>query len=397
MSLEIATGFAGALGTSVQSDFAVRQVWGKVLRVHPKRALLMALLSKTMKGGKATAKKVEFSTQGEFVPSFTLTAAYPLGTETTFAIESNLALTDDTVAMCIGTGEQVIVRTRTSATSLTDILRGTGNVDAAPLVIGDKFVICQTAREEGVEDALSAIGSSPTLWHNWIQECEIDEAHTTLQKMQAQYNGDAISNNEMDVAFEFMCRTSRALHFQQKHVIAAGATGGGTYGQRVFGGALNYIQEFNENILTGVGNFTYSTLGDFMRPMSKFSSTGHFYGFGSAEIFNIVSNWQLPYARLKMGEDKEFGFEITRVYGGGWSLDLVTDWAFEDDGLQDRLHIYDVSQMRLLTGSGLDESYNPEIKSPKKNGAHLIQNQRTAAYTMVCNPYAMGYISGITG
>lgn len=388
-----------ALGTPAihTAEFNVRQVNRKIAAMFGGKSPFTAHASAFAKVTDLRSRKYEWNYQKYWPTHVEVGEIVSAGSTTTIVLTSTNGLSKDRILVDEVTGEQIVIMTVDSSTSLT-VVRSYGiksGQTATGFSVGKKLKIGSVARKEGHATAVEAASVQPTNEYNLAQQFEGSWSLTDIAAQIDTYYGDPEAYQERFGMEWYMDQKEEAGLFQQRYDQAVGTTdasAGGKFGQRIMGGAYYYIENYNSgaNILDAGGAFTEQELSSFMHDRSRPCSTRKFNIYTSGHTQEIMTGWKRPYHQSDMMDKDSFGFSFSKIKGNGWEADVYESEAFNTSTRYNQMAIINKSAeySRWHTMVGLSDNVNREITGPKKDGSHITQHQITGVHTLEVVPFA---------
>lgn len=372
-----------AYGSAVQETRQERQVLDNITRVYPEATPFHTFLTRTRKMADGKANKLEWMFLSDFPRVVTLTEA-STASDTTIVVDSATHVTESQILQDTVTGEQLLVLGK-SGNTLTVATRGTmGGGTPAALASGKSLYLLGTAREEG-DTRLGPIGITPQFDYNYFQQFEKVTGITDRAEQLMYYGPNQRDLDAMEVMLEYKKQQERQFLFGYRKKVEVGSSGATTHPRWISGGMLDFIEQAN-TVYDANGAFTYQELMTFMEPQVRVGRGGRFVGYASLHVLNIISRWPLQYHQADTFRTKNFGLEVTRLKGPGWTIDLYRNEQFEDqEQYQSDLMVLNENHVGMHTMRGLGDRVNRGVTGPKNDGDHTKRDQITGTHTLECN------------
>lgn len=390
MAYTAATAYRDGRASETETFKNVRQVRKRLTKVFPESSRFYAILDKFMKVSDGNSNKLEFQSQSDFPRSVTMDASYSSSVTTLGGVSVNHIVPSD-VLQVPDTQEQLVVLTVNYSTgSFTVGTRGTmGGGTPRALVSGERLYLLGTAVEEGA-DAIASRGIKSANNFNWVQQHEYAFGYTDRMRALLTYDDMGVEDREEENAIvEFKRQTVRKYLFQSRAELAPGdgSNAAVTHNRWLLGGALDYIKEYGDNIVSANGAFTYDELNSAMSAkVTRFAGSAqrNWIAIGSTKVCRIMSEWQLPQGRVQFGvKDRELGIAFDKFFGLNWSMSVVQDEAFEEiEEYGEWLMILHPSYFKEVIMAKLPFTINRGITGPPKDGSHTIKDQITFGSTV---------------
>lgn len=369
-------------GSNSSSDAAVRQVRKMISMVYPHEAPFFALSSKLAKSRVMRSNKYEWITKKPFPQHVTVNGAHS-SSATTLTLTSTTGLTVDTQLQNTDPDSREIfhILSVDSSTQVTVATRGTFGGTAAALVDADKLMIMSVARQEG-GTAIDPIGIVEDYEYNHLQQFEQNWGYTDRQLMRDLYSGEIRKTSRVDAMLEWRKRMERAMLWGRRAEIAAGGSGGGTYGNWAMGGVEQYIPTANRIDVNGA--LTEADFEAILTPFKVFNRSQKWVLFTSTDKERVICNWFKDQVRYNdPTPDKEYGLIVRRIRGAFGQVNVVHNMQFEfDDNHRNEALLVNLDGIAPIVGRNMSDKVNEEITGPSNDGSHTIKNQITGGHSL---------------
>lgn len=384
-------------GSATHTDRQQRQVMENLTRIFPESTPFLTFTNKTAAITDGRANKLEWQYLSEFPRYVTVNGAVAAD-GTTIVVDSATHVQEGQILQDTVTGEQILILSKTGNT-LTVATRGSqGGGTPAILADNKNLLLLGTSIEEG-STAKSPIGIVPGKDYNYFQQFEHVHGITDRSQALLMYGPSQGSIDEQEALLEYKKKIERQMLFGYRKEISPGSSGATTHPRWHMGGLRDYI-ETGGNVFDAGGAFTYKELCTYMRETVREGASSTKYGFASMAVMDIMSNWALATNQAEAAKVSEYGVDITRYKGVGWTLNLVRNDQFEtDDVYQTWLMIVDPKFVKrhVMRGANLQDTVNKNITGPKQDGDHTSRHQITGTHTLqVSVPNSMAIIKNIT-
>jgi len=317
------------------------------------------------------------------------TAVEPLA-ETTIAMADTTMIIPTMTLINIRTGEQMYVQTVASTTSIT-VVRAFGTTAEAATAAGDRFMILSPAPEEGqdrIQNLMRATGSHI----NYAQKFAHSTGITDIMELRAVYGPKEEARLNTQMIAEMKKKMNRSYLFGEPKKDTAGTLISGTHDVYVTGGVIYWAKLYNNITLPGA--VTYNSLMRALAAIFRFGGKAERWGVGSTRVMQTISQLlpQTVQVNSTMSENT-LGIEVTRIKGVGISaLNLVADYTFDEEGLDDMLVVEDLNYI----DQGIYEPWTaqPDVQTP---GAYRKEWQVFTRRMLIQRlPISSGVIDGIS-
>lgn len=394
------------LSNQFTAEHARRSFIASLVRHQPAGAASLYALTSMLKKDKCIATEHGYFSKAMIFPSVTLDGAVIAG-DTTFTVDDSSQMLPGMVMRDPNTGENIMVNTVPTATSIT-VTRAAGTTAAAGIADNTQMMVIGTANEEA-SNRPTAMNVQPTLITNLTQIFRNSwHVSGTVRATMMEAGEGNVAESKMDCAMFHSQDIEKALLFSEKY---SGTRNGNPFRKMdgalaIIGNATYYPPSYaSPNVTTAGGTTNYTQLENMLEPTldqnSSGATTNERLVFTGATGLKVINNIGRLSGEYQLAEDKtSFGLQFRSFKTARGTFTLIEHPLLNANAVWSKMAVVlDLNTINLAYLGDRDtkrEEYGSD-GSPADAGQDAVGGSLLSELTLcIKNPPANAVIHNLT-